>query len=127
MKEGDIVRCDDGANYTITDMSRYDASAFASGPLGPLPTAACDRSGFPEAGLPAVEVRRFNNEAGDYDSLMLFDDQCKSGRFIKRHWVSPGFKKWVPNCPSSHFIFTDLHRCGHCKNTISQLSIVSFN
>ena len=28
----------------VTDMSRYDASAFAAGPLGPLPTATC-RSG----------------------------------------------------------------------------------
>ena len=65
LKEGDVVRCDDGTNYTITDMSRYDASAFAAGPLGPLPTATCDWSSFPAVELPAVEVRRFNDEAGD--------------------------------------------------------------
>lgn len=65
LKEGDVVRCDDGTNYTITDMSRYDANAFASGPLAPLPTASCDWSSFPAVELPAVEVRRFNDEAGD--------------------------------------------------------------
>ena len=65
LKEGDVVRCDDGTDYTITDMSRYDASAFSAGPLGPLPTATCDWSSFPEVELPDVEVRRFNNETGD--------------------------------------------------------------
>lgn len=66
LKEGDVIRCDDGTNYTITDMSRYDANAFASGPLPALPTATCDWSSFPAAELPAVEVRHFNNEAGDF-------------------------------------------------------------
>lgn len=66
LKEGDVVRCDDGTNYTITDMSRYDANAFASGPLAPLPTATCDWSSFPAVDLPAVEVRHFNNETGDF-------------------------------------------------------------
>ena len=65
LKEGDVIRCDDGTNYTITDMSRYDANAFASGPVGPLPTPTCDWSSFPEVELPPVEVRRFNDEYGD--------------------------------------------------------------
>ena len=29
---GDVVRCDDGTNYTITDVSRYDKNYFADGP-----------------------------------------------------------------------------------------------
>lgn len=66
LKEGDVVRCDDGTNYTITDMSRYDANAFSAGPLGPLPTATCDWSSFPAVDMPAVEVRHFNNETGDF-------------------------------------------------------------
>ncbi len=65
LKEGDVVRCDDGTNYTITDMSRYDANAFAAEPLPPLPTATCDWSSFPTVQLPEVEVRRFNDAAGD--------------------------------------------------------------
>ena len=66
LKVGDVIRCDDGTNYTITDMSRYDANAFAAGPLPPLPTATCDWSSFPEVELPAVEARRFNDPDGDY-------------------------------------------------------------
>ena len=66
LKEGDVVRCDDGTNYTITDMSRYDKSAFASGPLPPLPTATCDWSSFPTIELPEVEVRHFSNTVGEY-------------------------------------------------------------
>lgn len=65
LKEGDVVRCDDGTNYTITDMSRYDKNAFAAGPLPALPTATCDWSSFPAVELPEVEVRRFNDGAGD--------------------------------------------------------------
>ncbi len=66
LKEGDVVRCDDGTNYTITDMSRYDKNAFAAGPLPALPTATCDWSSFPAIELPEVEVRHFNNTAGEY-------------------------------------------------------------
>lgn len=66
LKVGDVVRCDDGTNYTITDMSRYDANAFASGPLPALPTPTCDWSSFPDVELPKVEVRRFNDKYGDH-------------------------------------------------------------
>ena len=45
-KAGDVIHCDDGTSYTITDVSRYDKSAFASGPAGPLPTPVCDWSQF---------------------------------------------------------------------------------
>lgn len=65
LKEGDKVLCDDGTIYEIKDMSRYDKSMFASGPLPPLPTPTCDWSQFPELELPQVVVRRFNDEHGD--------------------------------------------------------------
>ena len=63
---GDVIRCDDGTNYTITDVSRYDKSMFAEGPLPPLPTPTCDWSQFPEIEWPDAEVRHFNDEDGDY-------------------------------------------------------------
>ena len=66
---GDVIRCDDGSDYTITDVSRWDASLFASGPVGELPTPACDWSRFPEAELPAPDARHFQN--GDTDTLLL--------------------------------------------------------
>lgn len=62
---GDVIRCDDGTNYTITDVSRYDNNMFASGPLGPLPEPTCDWSLLEQPELPEVEVRRYQNVAGD--------------------------------------------------------------
>lgn len=63
---GDMIRCDDGTRYTITDVSRYDTNVFASGPVGELPQATCDWSRFPTLELPKAEARRFKNESGDH-------------------------------------------------------------
>lgn len=65
-KAGDVITCDDGSQYTITDVSRWDKSAFASGPVGALPEATCDWSSFPEVELPEVEARRYEIDGGDY-------------------------------------------------------------
>lgn len=62
---GDVIRCDDGTNYTITDVSAYDSNFFADGPLGPLPEPTCDWSLLDQPELPAPEARRFQNVAGD--------------------------------------------------------------
>ena len=62
---GDVIRCDDGTNYTITDTRLYGNSMFAEGPLPPLPTPTCDWSQFPELELPEAEVRRFYHDDGD--------------------------------------------------------------
>jgi len=64
-KVGDVIRCDDGTLYEITDMSRYDTNVFASGPVGGLPAATCDWSAFPTLELPGTEARRFNDQYGD--------------------------------------------------------------
>lgn len=65
-RAGDVIRCEDGTNYTITDVSRYDKNAFASGPVGELPEPTCDWSKLPQPELPAAEVRHFSLENGDY-------------------------------------------------------------
>ena len=57
---GDVIRCDDGTNYTITDVSRYDKNMFASGPVGPLPEPTCDWSQFDQPELPKAEVRHYS-------------------------------------------------------------------
>ena len=45
---GDVIRCNDGTDYTITDVSRYDANMFASGQAGPIaPKPVCDWSLMP--------------------------------------------------------------------------------
>lgn len=63
---GDVIRCNDGTNYTITDVSRWDKSMFASGPVGPLPEPTCNWSLLPQPELPEMEVRHFQNETGDH-------------------------------------------------------------
>jgi len=63
---GDVIRCDDGGDYTITDVSRWDKSMFASGPLPELPEPTCDWSSFPDVELPEPEARHFELETGDY-------------------------------------------------------------
>lgn len=50
-KEGDVILCDDGTTYKITDMSHNQDSP------GALPTATCDWSQFPEVELPRAETR----------------------------------------------------------------------
>ena len=66
---GDVIRCDDGSDYAITDVSRWDASLFASGPVGALPAPTCDWSKFPDTELPAPDARHFQND--DADTLLL--------------------------------------------------------
>ena len=63
---GDVIRCDDGTNYTITDVSRWDKNMFASGPIGTLPEPTCDWSLLPQPELPEMEVRHWQNETGDH-------------------------------------------------------------
>ena len=63
---GDVIRCDDGTNYTITDVSRWDKSMFASGPIGPLPEPTCDWSLLEQPELPAMEVRHWQDETGNH-------------------------------------------------------------
>ncbi len=64
-KEGDVILCDNGTTYKVTDMSHYDNNLFAKDKLGPLPTPTCDWSQFPEVELPKVETRHFNDSTSD--------------------------------------------------------------
>ena len=63
---GDVIRCDDGTDYTITDVSRWDSNAFSSAPLGELPTATCDWSKLPQPEMPQAEARHFTSGGQDY-------------------------------------------------------------
>lgn len=69
-KAGDVIPCDDGTAYLITDVSRWGLDSFyPDGKLpSALPTPTCDWSGFVQPELPSVEVRHFKNSSGD----MLF-------------------------------------------------------
>lgn len=65
-KVGDVIRCDDGTDYTIKDVSRWDKSAFSSAPLGDLPAATCDWSKLPQPEMPWAEARHFTSGGQDY-------------------------------------------------------------
>ena len=63
---GDVIRCDDGTDYTIKDVSRWDKNAFSSAPLGELPAATCDWSKLPQPEMPQAEARHFTSGGQDY-------------------------------------------------------------
>ena len=63
---GDVIRCDDGTNYTITDVSRWDKNMFAAGPVGNLPEPTCDWSLLPQPELPALEARHYSINGREY-------------------------------------------------------------
>lgn len=65
-QSGDVIRCDDGSNYMITDVSRWDKNMFASGPVGALPEPTCDWSLLPQPELPAPETRHYSINGQEY-------------------------------------------------------------
>ena len=89
---GDVIRCDDGTNYTITDVSRYDKNYFADEPVGPLPTAACDWSQFDQPELPKAEVRRFNDPDGDY---IFIRNLYETRRMLYSLYNAMGEDDWI--------------------------------
>ena len=89
---GDVVRCDDGTNYTITDVSRYDKNYFAKGPVGPLPEAICDWSHFDQPELPKAEVRRFNDPDGDY---IFIRNLYETRRMLYSLYNAMGEDDWI--------------------------------
>lgn len=57
--EENVILCDDGSTYKITDMSHNREFP------GTLPTATCDWSQFPEIELPRAEARHFKDDSSD--------------------------------------------------------------
>ena len=62
---GDLIPCDDGTEYEIKDVVRWDTNVFQDGPLPPLPTPTCDWSAFPTLTLQPPVAKRYNDEHGD--------------------------------------------------------------
>ena len=89
---GDVIRCDDGTNYTIMDVSRYDKNYFADGPVGPLPEATCDWDLFDQPELPKAEVRRFNDPGGDY---IFIRNLYETRRMLYSLYNAMGEDDWI--------------------------------
>ena len=62
---GDRILCDDGAEYEIKDVSRWNNNVYQTAKLPPLPTPKCDWNAFPSLTLPEPEVRHYCDQYGD--------------------------------------------------------------
>ena len=62
---GDRILCDDGTEYEIKNVVRWDTNVFQDGPVGPLPTPTCDWSKFPKVELQPPVVKHYCDEHGD--------------------------------------------------------------
>ena len=100
-QEGDVIRCDDGTNYTITDVSRWDKNMFASGPVGELPEPTCDWSLMPQVELPAPEARHYSINDHEYLSceISMRPDECFT-RFITPLGIIQRHGRTVRPCPT---------------------------
>ncbi|MBQ9719232.1 MAG: hypothetical protein IJV64_00900 [Oscillospiraceae bacterium] len=62
---GDVILCDDGTEYEIKDVARWDNNVFQFEKLPPLPTPTCDWSAFPTLTLQPPVAKRYNDKYGD--------------------------------------------------------------
>ena len=62
---GDLIPCDDGTEYEIKDVVRWDNNVFQFEKLPPLPTPTCDWSAFPALTLQPPIVKHYHDEHGD--------------------------------------------------------------
>ena len=62
---GDRILCDDGTEYEIKDVSRWDNNVYQTAKLPPLPAPKCDWSKFPALALPEPEVKHYRDQYGD--------------------------------------------------------------
>ena len=100
-QEGDVIRCDDGTNYTITDVSRWDKNMFASGPIGPAclsqPVTGLARTGrITESG-----GETFPNQTGDHLRIL---NLCETRRMLYTLYNAIGDSSttWENGAPVSH-------------------------
>ena len=62
---GDRILCNDGTEYEIKDVSRWDNNVYQAAKLPALPAPSCDWSKFPTLTLPEPEARHYHDRYGD--------------------------------------------------------------
>ena len=98
---GDVIRCDDGTNYTITDVSRWDKNMFASGPVGELPEPTCDWSLMPQVELPAPEARHYS--INDHEYLFVRNlYETRRMLYTLYNAIGDNPETWQNGAPVSH-------------------------
>ena len=70
---GDVLLCEDGSEYTITNIDRFENNIFAPDFSSELPIPTCDWSQFPTTQLPDPIVRRFYHETLDSDEAFVLN------------------------------------------------------
>lgn len=105
LREGDEVLCDNGTLYQITDMSGFDKSMFAEGPLPPLPEATCNWSLFYQDELPQVEVRRYTREWGD-DLFVLNLYETRRMQYTIFNLLGANPETWENGAPKLNYAGT---------------------
>lgn len=105
LKEGDKVLCDDGTIYEIKDVSRFDKSMFAEGPLPPLPTPTCDWSQFPKVEDPTVEARRITDQYGD-DLFILNLYETRRMQYTLYNLIGSNPETWENGAPKLNYAKT---------------------
>ncbi|MBR0522230.1 MAG: hypothetical protein IJJ75_03460 [Firmicutes bacterium] len=63
---GSIVRCSDGYDYEIKDVSKYDNNSFAEGKLPELPAEKESWARMPKADMPESEARHYSIGGKEY-------------------------------------------------------------
>ncbi len=63
---GTVIQCSDGYLYEVKDISKYDAGAFAEGPLPELPAEKECWALMPKTKLPEAEARHFSLGGKEY-------------------------------------------------------------
>lgn len=104
-QDGDVIRCDDGTNYTLTDVSRWDKSMFAEGPLPPLPEPTCDWSQFPEVELPLMEVRHMVTEYSD-ELFVLNLYETRRMQYTLYNLIGSNSETWENGAPKLNYAKT---------------------
>lgn len=96
-----MIRCDDGTNYTITDVSRWDKNMFASGPVGELPEPTCDWSLMPQVELPAPEARHYS--INDHEYLFVRNlYETRRMLYTLYNAIGDNPETWQNGAPVSH-------------------------
>ena len=62
---GDRILCDDGTEYEIKNVERWDNNVYQAAKLPTLPAPKCDWNAFPSLTLPEPEVRHYHDQYGD--------------------------------------------------------------
>ena len=97
---GDVILCDDGYQYKITDVSKWNNSMFASEATAALPEPTCDWSLLPQPELPAAENRHFTSGGKEY-LFMRNLYETRRMQYTLYNAIGDNSQTWVDGKPAT--------------------------